>query len=163
MKFKRVFTQTFGCSAAVIEKDGKFLLVKEANKGVDTGKWNHPAGWIEVGESPIETVVKEMEEETGYKFTPTGVLGIYSLVREDLVRLGEEVHHPIKIIFTGTISQERKEDLADDVSEIGWFTAEEIDKMDEQTLRDVDIKKIIKDYLKGKIYPLEIINHTIAK
>jgi ADP-ribose pyrophosphatase YjhB (NUDIX family) len=163
MKAKRVFTQTFGCAAAIIEKEGKFLLVKEANKGVDTGKWNHPGGWIEVGENPIETVIKEVEEETGYKFTPTGVLGVYSLVRENFARLGEEVRHPIKIIFTGTISQERKEDLADDVSETGWFTAEEIERMDDKTLRDLDIKKIIKDYLAGKIYPLELVKHTVSK
>jgi len=163
MKTKRVFTQTFGCAAAVIEKDGKFLFVKEANKGVDTGKWSHPGGWIEIGESPIETVIKEVEEETGYKFTPTGVLGIYSLVREDLARLGEEVHHPIKIIFTGSISEKRNKNLADDVSEIGWFTAEEIDKMDEKTLRERDIKGMVKNYLAGKIYSLEIIKHTVIK
>ena len=73
------------------------------------------------------------------------------------------MHHPIKIVFTGIISQERKEDLADDVSEIEWFATEEIDKMDEKTLRDLDIKKIIKNYLKGKIYPLDIISHTMVK
>jgi 8-oxo-dGTP pyrophosphatase MutT (NUDIX family) len=163
MTAKLVFTQTYGCAGAIIEKEGKFLLVKEANKGVDTGKWNHPGGWIEVGESPIKTVIREIEEETGYKFTPTGVLGIYSLVREDFVRFGKEVRHPIKIIFTGSISEKRNENLADDISEIGWFTAEEIERMDEKTLREWDIKGMVKDYHAGKIYPLEVIKHTVIE
>jgi len=161
---KRVFTQTFGVAGAIIEKDGKFLLVKESQKKhFDAGKWNHPAGWIEVGENPIEAVKKEVEEETGYTFTPTHVLGIYSLVREDVLEITGEVHHPIKIIFLGTISKDRKKDLADDVSGMQWFTPEEIQKMNQNTLRDLDIKKMIKDYSSGKRYPLEIIGHTISK
>ena len=49
----RVFTQTFGVVSAFIEKDGKILLVKEKKSGVDNGKWNHPGGWIEIGEDPL--------------------------------------------------------------------------------------------------------------
>lgn len=161
---KRVFTQTFGVAGAIIEKDGKILLVKEApRKGIDAGKWNHPAGWIEVGESPIEAVKKEVEEETGYKFTPTYLIGVYSLDREDFLKHGEEIHHPIKLVFTGTISEERNEDLADDVSDAKWFAPEEIYNMDSETLRDADIKQVVKDYFAGKKYPLDIITHTIQK
>jgi len=161
---KRVFTQTFGVAGAIIEKDGKILLVKESQrKGIDAGKWNHPAGWIEVGESPIDAVKKEVEEESGFKFTPTRLIGIYSLDREDFLKYGEEVHHPIKLIFTGTISEERTGNLADDISEAKWFAPEEIYNMDSNTLRDSDIKQIVKDYFSGKKYPLDIIAHTIQK
>ncbi|MDP3882911.1 MAG: NUDIX domain-containing protein [Candidatus Staskawiczbacteria bacterium] len=161
---KRVFTQTFGVAGAIIEKDRKILLVKEApRKGIDAGKWNHPAGWIEVGESPIEAVKKEVEEETGYKFMPSYLIGVYSLDRQDFIRYGEEEHHPIKLIFTGSISEERNESLANDVTEARWFTPEEIYDMDSDILRDIDIKQIIKDYFAGKKYPLEIITHTIQK
>lgn len=161
---KRVFTQTFGVAGAIIEEDGRILLVKESQKKrIDAGKWNQPAGWIEVGESPIEAVKKEVEEETGYKFTPTHLIGIYSLDREDFLKHGEEVHHPIKLIFMGTISEEQGSNLADDVVEAKWFTPEEIYNMDSETLRDVDIKQIVKDYFSGKKYPLDIITHTIQK
>jgi len=157
---ERVFTQTFGVAGAIIEKDGKFLLVKESQKKrFDAGKWNHPAGWIEVGENPIESVKREVAEETGYSFTPTYVLGIYSLVRSDLLKLGEEIHHPIKIIFIGTISENRKKDLADDVTEIKWFSPEEIYEMNINVLRDIDIKDMIRDYFARKRYPLELVTH----
>ncbi len=156
---KRVFTQTFGVVGAIIEKNGKILLVKEAKKGTDIGKWNHPAGWIEVGEDLIEGVKREVKEEAGLDFTPTHILGIYSLAREDL----QPIHHPIKIIFLGDVSEKETEELSDDVSEKKWFKPEEIEKMDSNTLRDLDIKKMVKDYFSGKRYPLELLTHTISK
>ncbi|MFP4022650.1 MAG: NUDIX domain-containing protein, partial [Candidatus Paceibacterota bacterium] len=81
---ERVLTQTFGVVGAIIEKEGEFLLVKETEAGPDQGKWNHPAGWIDVGESPLEAVKREVQEETGYSFSPEGLLGIYSLMRNDI-------------------------------------------------------------------------------
>ena len=66
---ERVFTQVFGVVGAIIEKEGKILLVKEAGTH-DKGKWNQPAGWIDVGEDPIEMVKRELKEETGLDFNP---------------------------------------------------------------------------------------------
>jgi len=156
---ERVFTQTFGVVGAIIERDGKIILVKEAKGVQDKGKWNHPAGWIEIGESPIEGVKREVKEETGLEFTPTHILGIYSLARKDF----EPIHHPIKIIFIGNISNEESEELTDDVSEKKWFSQEEIESMDSNTLRDLDIKKMVKDYFSAKRFPLELLAHTVSK
>ncbi len=156
---KRVFTQTFGVVGGIIEKDGKILLVKEANAGEDTGKWNHPAGWIDVGENPIEAGKREIKEETGLDFAPTHVLGVYSLVRKDL----EPTRHPIKIIFIGQISNKERDELADDVSETGWFTLEEIEKMNADTLRDLDIKRMARDYFSGKRFSIDLLTHIISE
>ena len=83
----RVYTQTFGVAAGLLERDGKFLLVQENNQAhPDHGKWNQPAGWIDVGENPITAAAREVKEETGYDFTPTHLLGIYALVRKDIER-----------------------------------------------------------------------------
>lgn len=157
---KRVFTQTFGVAGAIIEKDGKILLVKEgAHNKAAFGKWNHPAGWIEVGEDTIEAAKREVSEETGYEFTPKNILGIYCLVKKE----NADIHHPIKIIFIGAISDQKVRELESDISETKWFTPEEIENMGPETLRDLDIKQMVKDYFAGKKYPLEIITHTIVK
>jgi len=36
-----------------------------------------------------------------------------------------------------------------------------IERMGRDTLRDPDIKKMVKDYFDGKRYPLELITHTM--
>lgn len=160
---ERVFSQTFGVVGAIIEKDGKFLLGKETKHVKrDQGKWSHPAGWIDVGEDPISAVKREVKEETGLDFTPTHVLGIYSLVRKD-IESERGIPHAIKILFIGNYKESEHQHDKDEISEIRWFAPEEIEQMDLKTLRDLDIKKAVKDYLAGKKYPLDIITHTISK
>ncbi len=156
---KRVYTQTFGAVGGIIEKNGKVLLVKEAQAETDTGKWNHPAGWIDVGEDPVEAGKREIKEETGFDFIPTHVLGVYSLVRKDLI----PIRHAIKIIFTGDISNEKVDEIANDVSEVKWFTPEEIEGMDTETLRDVDIKRMVKDYFSNKRFSLDLLTHSASE
>lgn len=154
---QRVFTQTFGVVGALIEKDGKFLLVKE-KKLTAKDKWNHPAGWIDLEENTVEAVKREVKEETGFNFEPENILGIYILVKQESPNL----HHAIKIIFTGKIYNQ-SEFMADEIAEIKWFSPEEIEAMDLNTLRDKDIKTMVKDYLGGKKYPLNLLTHTIQK
>jgi phosphatase NudJ len=160
----RVLTQTFGVVGAIIEKGGKILLVKEHHPGWhDHGKWNHPAGWLEVGENPIEAAKREVREETGLEFIPTHLLGIYSLVRKDLEKETKATPHPVKLIFTGKVNPRAKHDLHWDVSETKWFSPSEIYKMDKKALRDLDIKQMVRDYLSGKRYPLGILRHTVSR
>jgi len=150
----RVFTQTFGVVGGLLERDGKILLVCEAQKGPDNGKWNHPAGWIDVGENPIEAVKREVLEESGFIFTPKYLLGIYSLVRKDIEKELGATPHAIKLIFIGGIPEHQNEKLEDDVSEARWFSPNEI--------YAVDIKQTVKDYFAGKRFSLDSICHTVA-
>jgi ADP-ribose pyrophosphatase YjhB (NUDIX family) len=155
---QRVFTQTFGVVGAIIEKDGKILLVQETKPAVK-GMWNHPAGWLEVEENPIDAVKREIKEEAGFDFEPKNILGIYSFAKPE----AGVIHHAVKIIFIGKILGEQGEYWKDEISQTKWFTPEEIENMDEKTLRDVDIKTMVKDYFAGKKYPLDLLTHTIQK
>ena len=49
------------------------LLVREK---VD-GHWTLPGGWVEVGESPSEAVVREVREESGYETRAVKLLALY--------------------------------------------------------------------------------------
>lgn len=157
---ERVFSQVFGVVGAILEKEGKILLIREADPGPDQNKWSHPAGWIDVGENPIDGVKREVKEESGYDFEPTALLGVYSLVRKD--RADRGIPHAIKLLFVGDISQHQSE-LASDSAETKWFVPDEIYAMDSKTLRDVDIKQAVKDYFAGKRYSLEALRHTISE
>ena len=61
--------------AAIIEQDGRFLLVEEETP--DGLRLNNPAGHLDFGESPAVACVRETLEETAYDFTPTSLLGVY--------------------------------------------------------------------------------------
>ena len=61
--------------AAVVERDGRFLLVEEETD--DGIRFNQPAGHLECGESLSEAVVRETLEETGWEVAPTALVGIY--------------------------------------------------------------------------------------
>ena len=159
---ERIFSQTFGVVGAILEKDGDILLVRESGrKRADYGKWSHPAGWIDVGEDPLEVVKREVLEESGYDFTPTHLLGVYSLVRGDIAEAIGGTPHAIKLIFIGKIAI-RQTELHDDVTETKWFSPDEIEAMNQHTLRDEDIKQMIKDYSSGQKFPLSVLTHTVS-
>ncbi len=156
---KRQYTQPFIIIGAIIEDNGRILLVKEA--GVDKGLWNQPGGWLDKGEDIIKAVKREVKEETGLNFKPEKVLGIYSLVRKNHRKMKMDIH-PIKIIFSGKIIGDIKMNFdPEEILEAKWFTLKELKTMKNQ-LRDKDIIQEARDCLDGKGYPLEIIHHTIV-
>jgi 8-oxo-dGTP pyrophosphatase MutT (NUDIX family) len=61
--------------AAVIERDGRYLLVEEEVGGRLV--LNQPAGHWERGETLVAACAREAREETGYDFVPTALVGIY--------------------------------------------------------------------------------------
>ena len=61
--------------AAIVERDGGFLLVEErvGNPMV----FNQPAGHVERGEEFVDAVIRETLEETAWTFRPDALIGIY--------------------------------------------------------------------------------------
>lgn len=59
--------------AVVFNESGEILMVKEK---VD-GRWSLPGGWADVGYSPAEVAVKEVQEETGLDVKTVRILGIF--------------------------------------------------------------------------------------
>lgn len=60
----------------IIEKDNKILLMQETFEKVK-GKWNLPAGRLDMNEDIITCAKREGEEETGFKLKPSYLVGIY--------------------------------------------------------------------------------------
>lgn len=57
----------------VVFQDDRLLLVE----GVMDGGWTVPGGWADVNESPGESVVREVREESGYETRPVKLLAVY--------------------------------------------------------------------------------------
>jgi len=59
---------------AFIVSGGKVFLIRE---NADGKKWTLPGGWADVNESPSESVVREVEEESGYVVEAQGLLAVF--------------------------------------------------------------------------------------
>ncbi len=57
----------------VVFRNEKLLLVREKSDG----KWTLPGGWADVGASPAENVVREIQEESGFVTRPVKILAVY--------------------------------------------------------------------------------------
>jgi 8-oxo-dGTP diphosphatase len=52
---------------AIVEQDGKFLLVKRAPDLLEGGKWSLPSGFLDRDETTEQATLRELLEETGYE------------------------------------------------------------------------------------------------
>jgi 8-oxo-dGTP diphosphatase len=55
--------------AALIERDGKILIGQRTPAQSHPLKWEFPGGKVEPGESPVQAVVRELEEELAIRVT----------------------------------------------------------------------------------------------
>ncbi|UCG00755.1 MAG: NUDIX hydrolase N-terminal domain-containing protein [Candidatus Heimdallarchaeota archaeon] len=62
-----------GGDAAIIDSEGRILLIQRA----DNKMWAMPGGLSEVGETPVEGVLREVVEETGYNCQAISLIGIF--------------------------------------------------------------------------------------
>ena len=67
-------TPKIGADAAIFNDKGEILLMERSD---GTG-WCLPCGWVEVYERPIDTVVREVREETGLEVAVTQLVGIFT-------------------------------------------------------------------------------------
>jgi 8-oxo-dGTP pyrophosphatase MutT (NUDIX family) len=136
--------------AAVIEQDGRFLLVEEET--VDGLLLNTPAGHLDPGESPAEGCVRETLEETAHHFAPTALIGIY-MAR---TRRDEDITY-LRFAFTGTLGAlEPGRALDHGIVRTLWMTVNEI-RGSIARHRSPLLLQCVEDYLSGKRYPLDLI------
>jgi ADP-ribose pyrophosphatase YjhB (NUDIX family) len=131
--------------AAVIEQQGRYLLVEELQEGVSV--FNQPAGHLEAGENLPAAVIREVLEETTRVFTPTAALGVYLW------------HNPagvtyLRVAFSGTCSAP----LAGRTLDTGiiathWLTHAEIIALGAR-LRSPLVLRCIEDYEAGQRFSL---------
>lgn len=106
------------CAGALVEKDGKYLLLKRANPP-KAGTWNLPGGFMEAGETVEEAIKRELKEETGLEVEPYEYFmsrpSKYGGEGDELIGMSFKCH-----VIGGEFS------LAPESTEAGWFTPTEM-------------------------------------
>ena len=137
--------------AAVVERDGRFLLVEEETE--DGLRFNQPAGHLERGESLLAAVAREALEETAHVFRPSFLVGIYQWPRPT----GDVTY--LRFAFGGELGgfdPERPLDVG--IVRTVWMTLDEL-KVTLPRHRSPLILQCCEEYLAGCRYPLELIRH----
>jgi 8-oxo-dGTP pyrophosphatase MutT (NUDIX family) len=145
--------------AAIIERDGKFLLVEEHTpEGL---RLNNPAGHLDEGESLIHACAREALEETMYVFAPTHLLGVYMSRFHRNARQGypaEDITY-LRFAFCGTLGTlQAGRQLDTGIERTLWLTPDEI-RASAQRHRSPLVLRCVEDYLAGQRFPLALI-HT---
>ena len=138
--------------AAIIEREGRFLLVEEETS--DGIRFNQPAGHLDQGDTLIDAVGREALEETAFDFTPQSLVGIY-MSRYVSSRTGEEVTY-LRFAFAGLLGIRHDRPLDEGILRAVWMTREELLACQEKH-RSPLVMQCIDDYLLGKRSPLSLL------
>jgi 8-oxo-dGTP diphosphatase len=106
---------------AVIKKGNKYLiLLREPNDRFYPKHWDFAGGSIELGETPILSIEREVMEETGFKVKAEEIIGTYDLEIEKV---------PLKFILYSTKIISGNIKLSKEHTDYKWSTKEEILKL----------------------------------
>ena len=139
--------------AAIIERDNRFLMVEERvdNEYV----FNQPAGHLDPDESLTDAVIREVDEETAWCFSPRHITGIY------LWKHPQNEQSYLRVAFCGSCDQHKPDQPLDDgIIAAVWKTREQL-IADNGRLRSPMVMQCIDDYLAGKRYPLDMLKDML--
>jgi 8-oxo-dGTP pyrophosphatase MutT (NUDIX family) len=168
--------------AAVVERDGCYLLVEEHTpEGL---RLNNPAGHLDPGESPLQGVMRETLEETARHFTPEALVGVYlarlrrpagleparlPLRRGAAPRGGAADREParqpagedityLRLAFCGTVGEPEPDRALDrGIVRTLWLSPREIEASRGRH-RSPLVWQCVADHVAGRRYPLQLLS-----
>lgn len=139
--------------AAIIERDGRFLLVEEET--ADGLRLNNPAGHLDPGESLVQGCVREALEETTHRFTPTALVGVY-LSRMVRPSTGEDITY-LRFAFSGELGAAQPDRTLDvGIVRTLWLTPDEM-RASRERHRSPLVLRCMEDHLRGQRHPLDLL------
>ena len=135
--------------AAIIEEQDRYLMVEEISNGIRV--LNQPAGHWEASETGPKAIIRETLEETGYDFTPTEIVGIYSWTHP------ETNDTYVRVTYTGQVGEpDPNAELDAEIIQTKWMSYEQIQAA-QNALRSPLVLQCLDDYRRGQRYDLSLI------
>ncbi|TMU55325.1 NUDIX hydrolase [Flagellimonas algicola] len=120
----------------VLNEKDEILMAKES---VD-GKWTIPGGWADIGITPSEIAVKEIEEETGLKTEVVRFLGVYD---KQVHPHPPEPYYIYKLMFLCRITGgELKAGF--DMLDAGFFPLDQLPELSQERILESQLKHLFQ-------------------
>lgn len=121
-----------GC---LIQRDGKYLLVKEQPEGVVV--YNLPAGHVDAGEQLEVAAIRETRKETGYEVR----------LLEEVALYHESAQKTVKHIYSAEIIGGAERPQEGEILEVVWLSFDEVMQLDRDGhLRRAWVGEVIRNY-----------------
>ena len=138
--------------AAVIERDGSFLLVEEEADGRRV--YNQPAGHWEPGETLVDACVRETLEETAWRCEPRQLVGVYRW------HYAPADNTFLRFTFACVpLGLDASRQLDREIVRAVWLTADEIRRL-APVHRSPLVMRCIDDFIAGLRWPVVVITHV---
>jgi ADP-ribose pyrophosphatase YjhB (NUDIX family) len=140
--------QRFGAYAAATDPAGRILLTLISPDFPGAGLWHVAGGGTDHGETPEQALARELYEETSQRGRVTGLLGVSH--RYDPGAVGPEGvpidWHTIRVLFRVEVDEPTAaavtEGAGSSTAEAGWFTRDEIEKLELTELARVAVDAV---------------------
>jgi ADP-ribose pyrophosphatase YjhB (NUDIX family) len=122
----------------VVFHDDKLLYVRER----EDGQWTLPGGWADVGQSPAESVVREVREESGYEVKALKLLAFYDRDKHPHPPI---LHHSFKVFFRCELLGGSPQ-TSYETTEVGFFGEHEIPDLSLPRVLPEQIRHMFQHY-----------------
>lgn len=131
-----------GVGAIILNKQGKFLLLKRGTKSQnEVGLWGFPGGAVEFGETLAETIKREVKEELGILIKPLKLLSPINHL------IPKEKQHWIAAPYLCKLTSGTPKILEPEKnSDIGWFSLKETKKLKLSLVAREAFKEVSEKY-----------------
>jgi len=125
-------------------RDGKILLVKERSDG----KWSLPGGWADAGESPSQSIEREVWEESGFRVRAERLAAIFDRSRHPHRPLMH--YHIYKLFFICEITGGQAA-TSSETEEIAFFAEGELPELSITKILPEQIAKMFEYFRRPEL------------
>ena len=123
----RDYVTYVGAYGICLDAEDRLLLARIRDDTPDDGRWTHPGGGLEYGETPEAGVRREIEEETGLIGEPEAILGTSVMTIDRSASFEGRRLHFVGILYRVRIVGGRLRDEVNGTTDAcGWFDRDAI-------------------------------------